>query len=241
MEQTEESYALTDGAPPAPALSPTDLLGLAQGFSRILWSIPLGLFLFTGAMDFAVSLYFRLPSYIVAVLLFLWGLLRLRRVHSMSRQWTHYLHVAFLLVILLIYFSPFVYWWTHFPEGDHFVINLFGMLLAATWLLWSINRLAGEVASALQDRFFLIECRLSGWAVQALMSAPVFLYFVYATLYAGRADIPLHRTLEDLRYLPYIQWYFALVLLPLTLTIAIAWKTKERAFTLLRVQAEMKP
>lgn len=238
MELTEEPSTLSDAVTAMPALAPKDLLAVARGFSRITWSIPLGLFLFTRAMDFAVSLYFRLPSYIIAVGLCYWGLIALRQVNPISHAWQRHLRIAFLLVFLLLYFSPFVYWWTLHPHGNHFVVNLFGMLLSATWLMWTINNLAGEVALALEDRMFLIESKLCGWAVLVLMAAPLLLYFAYASFHASREEIALYLVIQDLRFLPYAQWIFALLILPITLTLAIAWKTKEQAFASLRKRAE---
>jgi hypothetical protein len=237
MEDAEESPAPIGITATPPVLAPDDLLGVARGFSRILWSIPLGLFLFTRAMDFAISLYFRLPSYIIAVCLCFWGLTALRRITPFSRAWARYLRMSFLLVFLLLYFAPFIYWWTRHPAGDHFVINLFGMVLAATWLLWAINRMAQEVALALRDRVFFIESRLCGWSVLAFMFAPLLVYAVYVSVRAAREDMPLFHIIEGLRFIAYAQWILALMLLPLTLTIAIAWKTKERAFDALKTRA----
>ncbi len=228
MEPDKEITQQSDELPSS-VLSRKDLLGLARGFSRILWSIPLGFFLFTGAMDFALSIYFRLPSYIIAVILCMWGLAGLRRIHSLGRTWVRYLNMALLLTVILIYFAPFIYWWIRHPEGNHFVVNLMAMILAVTWLLWIVNRLAEEVATALHDRYYLIECRLCGWSVVAFMAMPLVVYFGHSMLQAVRHEIPLYYVLENIRRIRHAPWLFALLLLPLTLTVAIAWKTKERA------------
>lgn len=240
MEDHTEPPPAHGNADAAPMMTTRDWLRVARGFSCVLWSIPLGLFLSTGAVDLAASRYFRLPTYIFAVILFLWGLILLHRVPRISRRWNRYLRQGFMLVLLLIYFAPFIHWWSLHPQTNHFMINVFGMALATAWLLWMINRLSGEVAAALQNRILLIESRLCGWAVGTFMITPMLLYFTYALIEAARRNVSLYWIILDLRHFPLATFILALLLLPLTLTIAIAWKTKEQALRALRNAAEQR-
>lgn len=222
----------------APTLLPKDLLRLANGFSRLLWSIPFGLFLFTGTMDFAFGQFFRLPTYIFAVLLFYWGLTALHRVTPLSPAWKRYIRLALVLSFLMLYFAPFIFWWKRQPEQNHFAMNLFALLLAVTWMMWLVNKLAEEVAIALEDRVFLIETRLCGWAVLGFLLVPLSGFILYAMTISVRQGIPLFHIIEEIRFVSHLHWLLAFVLLPLTLTVSIAWKTKERAMEILKARAD---
>ncbi len=220
------------------AFASSDLLALMRGFSRVLWSIPIGLLLFTGMLDLAINRFIRLPTYVISTLLFFWGLMALYRVRPLSPAWSRYLRLAFVLTLLLIYFSPFIYWWMRLPFQDHFAINLLALMLAITWLLWIVNRLAEEVAGAMRDRVFLIEARLCRWSVLAIILVPLSGYVVYALAMNIVHGMAITHILQNMRYLPHVHWMLALILLPMTLTISIAWKAKECALSILKAQAD---
>lgn len=202
---------------------------IASGFSRILWSIPAGLFFFTGVLEVAWARYFHLPSYVLAAGLYYWGLAALHRLPAITPVFNRLVRSGILFAFLLVYFAPFVYWWRLQPTGDHFVVNVFALFMAITCILWNVNRLAEEVAKCLEDRVFQIEARLCGWSVIALMGAPMAVYFAYGTIRARLLDVPLYVFIENLRFMPLAHWIFAGFLLPLTLTLAISWKTQRRA------------
>ncbi len=215
--------------PAAQAIEERDWVLLAMGFTRILWSIPLGLMLFTGMISVRLTQFFQLPSYVLGGVLYFWGIITLTRVHGLSAAWRRFLMLGVFLAFLLFYFGPFVFWWMRRPATDHFAINLFGLAFSFIWLLWVVNRLAEEVAARLGDVVFIIETRLCRWSVVGFMGLPLLVYTSYVTLSAARLDQPLSTLILDLRYIPYIHWIFAAIILPLTLTLTILWKTRQCA------------
>ncbi len=215
--------------PPGIPLQDQDWIHLASGFSRLLWSVPAGLFLFTGAIEFRWPHFIQLPSYILAAGLYFWGIVILLKVKAPSPAWKRSLRTAAVLGLLLFYFAPFIYWWERQPDIDHLAVNVFAMAFTLTWILWTLNDLAERVSLQLQDIVLLIEARLCRWSVLLFMTAPLLAFFVYAVFGATRFGIPLGHFLADARYLPYAHLVLALFILPLTLTLAITWKTKQRA------------
>lgn len=222
-------------APPAPrsqsSLSRADWLRLASGFSKLLWSIPLGLFLFTGAIRVHWAPLIQVPSYLMAAALYCWGILTLRKTPSLTSKWRQTLHLSLVLGVLLFYFAPFIYWWERRPMIDHLAINVFAFLFAVTWILWLINALAEAIATRLEDKVFFIETRLCRWSVGLFMILPVLTFWVMSTWRASRYGIPLSQFIQDLLFVRQAYWLFAAFILPLTLTLTMVWKTRKRILT----------
>jgi hypothetical protein len=214
-------------------------LEVAHGFARLVWSLPLLLFLLTGAVQFPQFPLFRLPSYTFAVIIALWGLAALRRARSADPSWNRRIRRTQALCLLLLYFAPFMQWWIHLPMVDHLTLNIYGLTITCIMLLWNLCRLAELVAVHLDNRTFFIEARLCGIAVLALLLVPVLGFQVYALGLAVVYGMPLHQSTIILPYLPWAGAIFALMLVPFSLTIAIAWKAKESAYRQLKALAEV--
>jgi len=217
--------------------SARDLVHIHRGFSRLVWSIPIGILLFTEALRIDWVSTLRLPSYVLAAVLCCGGLLPLARVTPPGPDWTRHTRNGAFCGVLLFYFAPFVYWWTYYPQSDHLTLNVFALLFTAAGLMLTINRIAEALAIALGDRVFLGEARLCVWLVLFFIVAPLGAYFLYALVASWRYEEPLHAFIAYTRTLPSAHWLWTLHLLPVTLTIAVAWKAKERATRMLLARA----
>jgi hypothetical protein len=221
---------------PAP-LRPTDWVHLASGFSQLMWSISIGLLLFVRVLHFTPANIIQLPSYVFAAGLHFFGILTLFRAPALTAAWRRQLWLGLCLSLLLFYLAPFVYWWMRKPDIDHLTVNVFALLFAVIWVLRGINRLAEEFAKAIDDREFIIEAMLCRWSVMSFMAIPLSVYFIYSIYHTGTGTATLSYFIEGAPYLPYAHWIFALFILPLTLTLTIAWKAKHRAMRELINQA----
>ena len=220
----------TDDAPSAdPSLSILDLFGVVSGFTRLLWSIPIGLLLVTGTLHLTIHRLARLPTYLIAGLLFLSGLTVLRGIKPPTPRWPCLLRTAYVLVFLLFYFAPFAYWVHRFPDVDWFLINLFALIGVMIAILWSVNQLAAELATALPDPALRLESRIAGWCVLGLMALPALLLFMITAVVAVRYDWGLHGTLINFRHTPLAKPGLLLFILPIALTISMAWRCRAAA------------
>lgn len=201
---------------------------LSYGFSRILWSIPIGLLLFTGFISFRTPPAIRLPSYVVAVLLFYWGVADLNRVSLPAPHWKRHVRSCAILSFLLLYFSPFVYWAQNEPQSDHFMLNLLAFLATVAVTLWFINRLVHDLGQTLNDRALITQSLWSGRSVIALMLLPLVLLTAHLTWTAVQHDTHLYWVFMDARTLPLTRQLIALSLLPLGLTIGTTWQAGTR-------------
>ncbi len=216
-----------------------DWVALGSGFSRLLWSIPIGLLLFSGMLEFRFFNLFRLPSYVIAVMLYCWGLMVLLKASPPTSRWRRLIRVSFVLAVLLLYFAPFLYWWQWRPAADHFAVNIFAMLFTITFLLWTLNQLVEEIAYYLCDGVFLAEARLCRWSVALFMFAPLMAYFVHGLWNAARYSLPLGQYIDAVRFLPFAHWILAMFILPLTLTLTMVWKAKSRAWRALEATEQV--
>ncbi len=219
-------------------LTPQQLLRLARGFSRIFWGIPVSLLLFLDVLDIRLVHPVRLPTYVIGVLLVYWGFTAFQRAAPVDRRWATLLRWGFFLLFMQIYFAPFVHWWRRYPASDYHLYNVIALLCCMMVTLLIINRLSGIVADRLGDRTFRLESNLCGFSVVMLMIVPLSTLVSYSIWGVIRFDtsfyVELLHTHQQLT-----RWMNALFLLPLTLTMLIAWKAKERCLQALRMLAAM--
>ena len=207
-------------------VSSRQLVQMARGFSCSFWGIPISLLLFFGAVDVDVMEKVRLPAYILGVLLVYVGFILLHRSRPVSSRWKSWARQGLLLSFVLVYFSPFVYWWERLPFAPFYIANMLVLVICATWLLLSVNRLASEIGRALGDRTFALEADLCGWCTVCLLGLPILLSLGFTIHSTGLAEldwltqwVTLNATLS--------RWVYIFILIPITLTMTSAWKAKE--------------
>lgn len=215
---------------------PEQLLQITRGFSCFFWGIPLSLILAVGLMNVRLLAQIRAPAYVLGILVIYWGLILLKRTKPLAPGWTRHVNQALVVVFLLVYLSPFTEWWKQKPQILFFAANAILFVLCAIWLLVLLNKLAGDVARALYDQTFLIEARLCAWSVLLFIVLPILGILMYSFLAAFRHETGLVFELLQIHRLVY-HWWLALVLLPFTLTTAIAWKTKEQCISAVKMSA----
>lgn len=210
-------------------LAAKEYLLAARGFSCLLWSVPLGFLLLSGALQFVSSTRLPVPAYVLAALLFIYGLLLLKRIPMEGAAWRLRIRIGFAQGLLLCYFAPFLVWWRWQPYQDHFILNVLALFLTYCATLHTINRLSAEWAEYCQARVLQIEARLAGWAIWFCIIAPLVIMLIIAGTTAHREGISILAVLESLRHMRHLQALLVILLLPLTLTMGIAWKAKEQA------------
>ena len=217
------------------SFSPDALIRVARGFSCIFWGIPLSLLLFSGALDLRLFTFVRMPAYVVGIFLLYIGTVLLQRAGGLSDMWTRRVRQLLFLILVEVYLAPFVYWWRQMPHVTYFTANMAALVICTTWGLFAVNRLAGEVSKLLRDNTFFIETQIAGWLAVLFMLTPL----VHALYTAIRAVLRPDGNFFFVLELPL--WIYALTLLPFTITMAVAWKTKERCIQVLKMSAKVPP
>jgi len=195
----------------------------------VAWGIPAVLLLMAGLVDIEPGKGFRLPTYVLGALLLYAGAMHFCRAGSITYPWRRLSFRFLFLVALMVYFAPFVYWSTQAPYETFFVANLLGLATTSVAALYLVNRLAMHVGDVLRDDTFHVEARLSGWALLALTAFPLACLLLYALQSMIRFDSSLYTELVAVHYQT-PRWMVSLALLPVVLTVVIAWKAKECCF-----------
>jgi len=144
-----------------------------------------------------------------------------------ERVWRSALDRAKVFALINLGFSPFLYWWNRVPSEPFYnsVIQL--MMLSSLLFLFALNAVLGRLAAMLPDETLRLEAKFF---------TRINRYLILLTV----AVLGIYFVLPRIHYLPpfLIRWLgvlemsglwfvLILVLLPVAMTMALIWKTKE--------------
>jgi hypothetical protein len=200
---------------------------LARGLSALFWGLPAALLIGaeTARADWLKPLGF-LPALAVNALL-VYGLWQMGDFQKQERPWRHALDRAQLLALVILGLSPFIYWHNKIPEETFFSASVAVLQLAGVLFLFNLNLVLKRLGAMLPDETLRSETRqfttLNRWLLVALLFFAIgftgLMQFPHPAPSVGRALVWLNRV-SDLLLIFFI-------LLPLAMTMALIWKTKE--------------
>jgi hypothetical protein len=213
-------------APPNPELL-RSLGRLVRGLSALFWGLPAALIVCVGT---ALSGWLRgfsiAPGFVTTGLL-LYGLWQLGDFQPQERPWRLALDRARLIGLINFGLSPFLFWWNKIPENQFF--TFMAALLAVTGLLFlfNLNLVIARLGEMLPDETLRQETRQFTQFNRVLLIALVLLAagFLFLDRMPG-LPAPLLVVLAGMQRMSQTA-LLLLVLLPLSLTMALLWKTKE--------------
>lgn len=200
---------------------------LVRGLSSLFWGLPATLVVcFHTARADSLKGFGIIPP-IVCTGLLLHGVWQMSAFQKQERVWRRALDRALWLSMINVGLSPFLFWWNKMPGNLFFTIMVILMIVSGLLFLGSLNSVLRRLGNMLPDEALRLETRqFTGlnlnlvWAtfvlcaiylaVGQLRSPPLFLQAVMVVLDRGSF------------------WFLVLlVLLPLAMTMALLWKTKE--------------
>jgi len=212
--------------PPDPQLL-RSLGKLARGLSALFWGLPATLLISaeTARADWLKPLGI-LPALAINALL-LYGLWQMTDFQKQERPWRHALDRAMLLALVNLGLCPFIYWHNRMPAETFFTGAVMVLELSAVLFLFNLNLVLQRLAAMLPDETLRQEIRqftaLNRWLLVAL------LFFASALLWLTQTphpSLPVSKLLYLVnRFSNHLLILF--ILLPLALTMALIWKTKE--------------
>ena len=215
---------------PDPAPNPQLLrsLGkLARGLSALFWGLPATLLISaeTARADWLKPLGV-LPVLAINLLL-LYGLWQMSDFQKQERPWRHALDRALLLAVVNLGLSPFIYWHNRMPGQIYFTYAVMVLEVSAILFLFNLNLVIKRLAAMLPDETLRHEAQqftaLNRWLlVLLLVLSNVFVWLVRMPHLAAPVGqlVSLVERLGD-----WLLVFF--ILLPLAMTMALLWKTKE--------------
>jgi hypothetical protein len=216
---------MSDPAPNAELLR--SLGRLVRGLSALFWGLPITLIVcfHTAKADSLKS--FGIVPPLVTTGLLAYGLWQLGDFQKQERVWRTALDRALLLGLVNLGLSPFLYWWNKVPANTFFLVMVTLLATSALLFLASVNVVLRRLGAMLPDEALRIETKQFTTLNLNLLSAT----FVLALLYAGVEQfhaLPLWLgAVMSVMERSGLWFLIVLVLLPLAMTMALLWKTKE--------------
>ena len=218
-------------ADPVPKTELMRSLGrLTRGLSALFWGLPITLLVAVQAATtnwLAALGPFSGVAPAAAYALLFYGLWLMRDFQKQERVWLAALDQAKLLGLVNVGLAPFLHWYQRLPQVSLFASAV--TLLAVTSLLFllGLNRVLRRLAAMLPDETLRVETAafttLNGWLLLLLPSAALVYVLVVRS---GGLSASAQLILQFLEPAQHLALLF-LTLLPLAITMSLAWKIKE--------------
>jgi hypothetical protein len=213
---------------PAPNAELLRSLGrLARGLSALFWGLPATLVICaeTARADWLKPL--GLVPALAGTSLLLYGLWQMSDFQKQERPWRNALDRAKLPGLVNFGLCPFLYWQDKMPEQPFFNAAVFALVLSALLFLFNLNVVLKQLGAMLPDETLrqetLLFTALNRWLlVGLLLLGTAFVVF----LHSARWQLALGNFTDWLNRLGLWTLIF-FALLPLAMTMALLWKTKE--------------
>lgn len=206
---------------------------LVRGLSALFWSLPAMLIIYVQTARTEWLQGFRawgmLPAILVSAVLW-WSLMQLRQFQSQERIWHHSVDRAEVFAIVNLGLSPFLYWYHQMPFVPLYIACVSVLCLSSVLLIMQLNRVLQRLAAMLPDETLRAETRFfSGLNTSILLGllVTVALFFGLEQMYSLPAwvDKGLDFFAEQGAWM-----ILFVILIPLAMTMALVWKTKELIF-----------
>ncbi len=203
---------------------------LARGLSALFWGLPASLVICveTARTDWLKS--FGLIPALATTGLLIFGLWQMSDFQKQERPWRNALDRAKLLGLVNFGLCPFLHWHNRMPRETFFSAAIFILVLSAVLFLFNLNVVLKQLGAMLPDETLRHETGLFTALNRWLLALLFLLSIAYVVL--------LHVSQMPLEFGVLVIWlnrlglwlltFFAL--LPLAMTMALIWKTKETIF-----------
>ena len=213
---------------PAPNAELLRSLGqLTRGLSALFWGLPAALIICAETLRADWLKPLGLVPALAALGLLFYGLLQLGGFQKQERPWRAALDRAKLLCLVNFGFCPFLYWQNKMPAQQFFNAAVLMLVLSALVFLFNLNVVLRQLGAMLPDETLRNETRLFTVLNRWLLVGLVLLAAAYVLfLHSDSWQLALGGLADWLNRLGFWALTF-LSLLPLALTMALLWKTKE--------------
>ncbi len=200
---------------------------LVRGLSSLFWGLPIALVVCFHTAKAEGLRSFGIVPPLVSTGLLVYGLWQLGDFQKQERVWRNALERTRVLSLVNFGLSPFLYWWNRIPASGFFLAMVFLLAFCALLFLGSLNLVLQRLGAMLPDETLRLEVKQFTVLNLNLLLATV----LFAALYFGPGrfhTLPLWLgTVERVLDRGSLWFLIPLVLLPLAMTMALLWKTKQ--------------
>ena len=200
---------------------------LSRGLSALFWGLPATLILSFRAAKADWLTLWEVGAVLALNGLLLFGLWQMSAFQKQERPWTAALDRARFMAVVNLGLSPFLYWANRVPEQSFFAVAVLIFGAAGVVFLFNLNLVLARLGAMLPDETLRQETKQFTALNRILLMTLLLLaatYFCFAQLPNLPALLRIVALLME-RYSP-VGLVF-LLLLPLAMTMALIWKTKE--------------
>ena len=197
---------------------------LARGLSALFWGLPASLVI---CVETAHTGWLKFIPALAATGLLFFGLWQMSDFQKQERPWRNALDRAKLLGLVNFGLCPFLYWHNRMPGETFFSAAVFVLALSAALFLFNLNVVLKQLGAMLPDETLRHETILFTTLNRWLLATLFLLSLAYgALLYVSQPPLEFGILFFWLNRLGlWLLTFFAL--LPLAMTMALLWKTKE--------------
>jgi hypothetical protein len=218
---------LPDSVPNAEILR--SLGRLVRGLSALFWGLPIALIVCFHSTRAETLRSFGVVPPMVCTGWLVYGLWQLGAFQKQERVWCRTLDRARILGLINFGLSPFLYWWSRVPSNPFFFGMVLLMALCSLLFLSSLNLVLQRLGAMLPDEALRLEVKQFTALNLNLLLGMLFFAFLYLAFsqVQGQQLPPWLRPVVLLLDRGSLWFLIPLVLLPLAMTMALLWKTKE--------------
>ena len=200
---------------------------LVRGLSALFWGLPAALIICVGTATAGWFKAFSIVPGLGATGLLLFGLWQLGAFQRQERAWRAALDRARLIGLVNFFLFPFLYWWNKMPEQPFFILVVVLLALSGLLFLFNLNLVLARLGEMLPDETLRQETRQFTVINRGLLVTLLLVVAAYVFV-MQMPDLPVPFLMVIARLERMSLWsLMMLVLLPLSLTMALIWKTKE--------------
>lgn len=200
---------------------------LVRGLSALFWGLPAALVIcfHTAKADMLRGYHFAFPLASTGLLVF--GLWELGAFQKQERIWRSALDRARVLGLVNFGLSPFLYWFNKMPTNEFYQIMVLLLSVGGLSFLASLNVVLQRLGAILPDETLRLEIKqFTALDLNLLLATAVL-----GGIYVGVSQMPAPSLFLQELWLVLDRggpWFLViLVLLPVAMTMALLWKTKE--------------
>jgi hypothetical protein len=219
--------------PPPNAELMRSLGRLVRGLSALFWGLPIALIVCVWTANPRWWRSFGVVPPLVSTGLLVYGLWQLGGFQRQERVWRAALDRARILSLINFGLSPFLYWRGQLPDNRFFTTALIVLAVSAVFFLGSLNFVLQRLGAMLPDEALRLEIKqFTALNLKLLVATLIYGAFYYLIQIVQWMPIWLEKLLVDIErsgfgFLTVVLPLALFVLLPLAMTMALLWKTKE--------------
>jgi hypothetical protein len=204
----------------------SSLRGLVRGLSSLFWGLPAALVIAvqTAKGDWLKPLGFAPVT--LAMLLLLYGVLMLGKFQTQERIWMAALERARFVAIINVGLSPFLFFWSKVSGQWFFNVAVALMVLSMLAFLYLLNAVLARLAAMLPDETLRGETR-----VFTRLNQIILLVLTASAETLPRIVVDFMLFFDRIGDLMQLLGVLIFISLPVAMTMALLWKTKEVIMT----------